>query len=303
MAETLSFKFVQAAALSKQPAKVIIRWGMNLSGAALANYQFFIERGEFSDNQPGFQNIDIYQQPLPPEPSTTTNNMQTISRAVDGLDNQWYLDFSPELLNLSKPLVYRVRCRNKATQEEFRSDTVNFTGADDLIAIYIIDEINFELSDATGTPCLTYNRKRTGVPCKCFDPVQKKRSVSGCLSCYDTNWVGGFYDPVDSFIDFTPNPKTVAITQWGEVQENETRALLTNFPNIYPGDVIREILGNRMWRVVKVPISEKRRTLVLQLPVLTEIKPGDVEYKIPVDEQFLLAKLKEFEYIKKRREF
>jgi hypothetical protein len=105
-------------------------------------------------------------------------------------------------------------------------------------------------------------------------------------------------------VDLTPNPKNALITQWGEAQENMTRFLLANFPIISPGDVIRELRPNRMWRVgQRVNLTEKRRVTMLQFPEVSEIKPGDIEYKIPVDEQFLLAKIEEFETTKKRREF
>lgn len=181
----------------------------------------------------------------------------------------------------------------------------DFEGDLDLVGIYIVEEQDFALEDATGTPSLIYKRKRDGILCtNCFDPIQKKRTVSNCAVCYGTNWIGGFYDPVDAYVDFNPNPKNAQIGQWGETQTNETRVMLSNFPIIYPGDLIRELRQNRLWRVGnKVDLTEKRRSLLLQWPNVTEVKPGDIEYKIPIDEQFLLKKLEEFERVKRKREF
>lgn len=306
MALPISFKTVQAVALSRFPAKVLVRWQTNLDGAALDDYEFYVERGGAQDNIPGFQHVTIYQTPyLPPVESAATLNFRVMTRAIDGLDNQWYVDFTPELLNLKPTYYYRVRCRRKSTQEEITSQMVTFVGEMDLVGLYIADEINFELEDATGTPCLVYNRRRTGIPCPvCFDPVQKKRSVSNCQSCFGTNWVGGFYDPIDAWVDFTPNPKNALITQWGETQENMTRVLMANFPLVFPGDIIRELRTNRLWRIgQRVNVTEKRRVTLLQFPEVTQIKPGDIEYKLPIDEQFLLDKVQELEATKKRREF
>lgn len=278
---------------------------MNLTGADLVHYEFYIERGEAADNIPGFQHRTIYQTPMIPKTEhTDTENFRILSQAIDGLEDQWYLDYTPELLNLEKSFYYRVRCRHKLTQEEVTSHAASVGEGLDLIGLYIADEINFELEDVTGAPCLIYNRRRGGIPCSCFDPIQKKRTISNCLRCYGTNWVGGFYDPIDAWVDFTPNPKNALITQWGETQENITRVMLANFPTISPGDVIRELRTNRLWRVgQRVGTTEKRRVTLLQFPEVVEIRPGDIEYKLPIDEQFMLNKIEELSALRRKREF
>jgi hypothetical protein len=305
MALTINFKNIEVIPLSRMPAKILVRWQTNLNGADLQDYQFYIERGDASESAPGFQAKTLYNTAvLPPESYSPTKNFRVVSREIDGLDNQFFVDYSPEMLNLTKPLTYRVRARKKSTQEETTSYAVGLGGNLDLVGLYIAEEINFELWDATGAPSLVYNRRRGGVPCECFDPIQKKRTTSMCSKCFGTNWLGGFYDPIDCYIDYTPNPKNALITQWGETQENMTRVMLANFPILYPGDVIRELRPNRLWRVgQRINVTEKHRTTLLQFPEVTEIKPGDIEYKLPIDEAFMLAKIEEFEVRKKRREF
>lgn len=301
----VKFKTIQVIPLSKTPSKVLVRWEMNFTGAALADFEFYVERGQASENGPGFQHKTINGQPLLPKTEhTDTNNFHIISKAIDGLDFAWYLDYTPELLNLSAPISYRVRARKKSTQEETTSYAVGFGGGLDLVGLYVADEINFELEDVTGSPCLVYSRRRGGIPCSCFDPVQKKRTISNCSMCFGTNWLGGFFDPIDAWVDFNPNPKNALITQWGEAQENVTRVLMANFPIVYPGDIIRELRTNTLWRVgQRVNTTEKRRVTLLQFPEVVEIKPGDIEYKLPINEEFMLAKIQELEDTKKRREF
>jgi hypothetical protein len=173
----------------------------------------------------------------------------------------------------------------------------------DLVGIYIAEETDFELSDATGTPCFVHKKRRSGVLCECFDRVQKKRTTANCGVCYNTNWVGGYHDPIDCYIDFAPNPKNIQITQWGETQTNETRLKMSNFPSVGPGDLIRELRTNRLWRATNVGVTEKRRVQLIQFPAVVELKPSDVEYKMPVNETLMLQLIQEFEQLKRRREF
>lgn len=302
-ANPFPFKSFEAVALSKSDPKILIRWEMALPAEELADFEFYIERSEGQDNIGGFQNVDIHGRPLPRSASSKTNNMQFISLPIPGLEQLWYMDYSQGLKNLSPRVFYRIRARRISTQEEVMTPMFNLEGNLDLVGLYIVDEENFRLRDAAGEPCLIYNRRRSGVLCSCFDKIQSKRTTSSCTKCFNTNWVGGFYDPIDLYVDFTPNPTNAQITQWGETQTNETRVQISNFPIASPGDIIRELRSSRMWRVTNVGRAEKRRALMLQFPNVTEIKPGDVEYKIPVDEQLVLEKIEEFEKTKRRREF
>jgi len=303
---TIKFKSYRAIPLSKTPAKVLIKWEIEAGTTDLQDYEFYVERGQAEDNKPGVQNVDIFRRPVTPEIAvTTTNNMHVLHRdGISALDFSWYLDFSDALKNLNATPFYRIRCRKISTQEDIVTPSFTWAGELDLVGLYVIDEHNFMLSDVTGVPCLVYNRRRGGVPCpRCYDPIQKKRTSSSCSTCYGTNWVGGFHKPIDTFIDFTPNPKASVIQQWGETQPNETNALASNFPSLSPGDIIRELREDRLWRVVQVAETEKRRVPMLQFTRITEIKPGDIEYKIPVDELLSIAKIAELESSKLKREF
>lgn len=299
-----TFKSVTITPLSKKPARILVRWQMEQESEELADAEFFVERSYTQDSKIGFQDVDIHGNARPDPVGLSSNNFTVVSQIIDGLSDSNFVDHSPEIASLSNDLVYRVRCRRKSTQEEFISKEASLDRNIDLVGLYVSDEVNFELMDVTGVPCLVYNRRSTGVYCtKCFDKIQKKRLFSGCKTCFDTGWVGGFYDPIDCYVDITPNQKSLQIAPWGSVQENESPMMLSNFPVVNPGDVIRELESARMWRVVRINVTEKRRALMVQFPTMTEIKPGDVEYKIPVDESFVQKKLEEFRKIKRLREF
>jgi len=303
----IKFRKVQAIPLSKVPAKVLIRWETDVRSAAeLVDYEFLVLRQtNGQDNVPNFQDVDIDGKLKTPTPETIPAlNLQAISTWIDGLDQPWFMDYSDVLKNLTHQSTYRVKCRHKKTLEETISEQFAHEGNLDLVGLYIVDEHNFLLKDVTGVPSLIYQRRRGGIMCpKCYDPIQKKRTMSHCTSCYGTNWVGGFFNPIQSYVDFNPNPKNITISQWGEVQENETQALMSNFPSVVPGDIVRELPENRLWRVVLVTVTEKRRVQMLQFVRLSEIKPADVEYSIPNDERFQIKQLDEFDKIKKKTEF
>lgn len=305
MAITIQFEKYEAVVLSKSPAKILIRWKMDCETHVLADYEFIVERGDAQDNIPGFQHVDmLYRRPVTPGiTSTETDNIDPLCRAIDGLEQPWYLDYAPALKNLSKIYYYRIRCRQKSTQEEIVTPVFSIDKNLDMGGLYIVDEHNFLLEDAIGVPSLVFNRKNDGVYCECFDRIQKKTTRSNCKICYGTNWVGGFHDPIDCFIDYSPDIKQSVIMDWGETKPTETDILMSNFPQIWPKDVILEITQLRYWRVVRVKEVERRRVPMLQFARLVEINPGDVEYNLKAKDDFVLKKLKELQDYMDKREF
>lgn len=302
----IKFKKVEVIPLSKLPPKVLIRWQTDASGSELKGYEFCVMKMlHGQDSQPNFQDIDIDRKlKTPIAPTLDNKNLIPCSTWIDGLDFPWFVDYSDTLKSLAGPNFYKLACRNKDTQETFYSEEFSAEGDIDLVGLYICDEVNFLLKDVTGVPCLVYQRRRGGVQCTaCFDTIQKKRLTSSCRICYGTNWVGGFFNPIDTYIDFNPNPKNASIQQMGEIISNETTALMANFPNVQPGDIIWEMRDVRMWRVVQVNPTEKRRCQMLQMAQLTEVKAGDIEYRLHGDERFIIQKLDELNQIKAKREF
>jgi hypothetical protein len=301
----LSFNTFEAIPLSREPAKVLIRWSLNPSNVPLDDYVFYVDRGNVGDAIPNFQKVDIDGHIREHgSPSTNAMNLERIAGPISAGDFYEYVDYIPELNNLNQSYSYRIRLRQISTADEVLTPVFTFDPLLDLVGLYIVDENNFLLEDTTGIPCLVYQKRRTGVVCDvCFDKIQKKRLSSSCTNCFNTNWVGGFYKPVDCYIDFSPNPKNVTIQEWGEVQENVTNIFLSNYPSLVPGDVIRELANLRLWRVVRVQQTEKRRVPMLQFAQVTMLKPGDIEYKMPMDEKLVREKIEYLDRQRKLREF
>lgn len=303
----LNFKSITVIPLSKDTGKVLVQWELIPTTINLSDFEFYIDRGDTVDQIPAFQHVTIDGVPwVSRHTSTSTEsvNMKQIAGPISGLDFYEFTDFTPLLRNLYKTYYYRVRLRRISTQEEIGSAPITWKGDLDLEALYVIDEHNFMLEDATGVPILVYKRRRSGIECtQCFDKIQNKRISSHCMRCFGTNWEGGFHNPIDAYLDISPPMKQAIIEDWGETQPTETDVLLSNYPLVSNGDVLRELRSNRMWRVIRTRSWEKLRVPMLQTIRVKEINPGDVEYRIPIDVDFLKKKISEFETYKKRREF
>lgn len=305
MSFPLNFQKFEAVPLSKEPAVVLIKWELMPTRLPLSDFEFYIDRADAPDQIPAFQHVTIDGKPMKDLlPTTDSTNLFQIAGPVNALDFYEYRDFTPLLRNFWKTLYYRIRCRRISTQEEISTPAFSWEGSLDLVGLYIVDETNFLLEDTTGVPSLVHIRKRGGVPCQnCFDPIQKKRTLSNCTVCFGTNWTGGFFRPIDLYIDFNPSPNQVAVKDWGETQPNQTDIKISNYPQLSPGDIVRELRKQRLWRIVAVQETEKRRVPMLQFARVVEINSADIEYKIPYDQELGLAALKKFDEMRMKREF
>lgn len=303
----LEFDTYGAIPINKENARVLIRWSLKPTKLNLKDYEFYIDRSDSPDQIVGKQDKDIdgVLQRGQAGPSSDSYPMVQIHKdPISAIDFYEYVDFTPVLKNLHASVYYRIRCRHVPTQEEISTPAFTWKGSLDTVGLYVVDEQEFLLKDCIGEPCLIYVRRRGGVPCtKCFDYVQKKRLISNCKVCYGTNWEGGFYAPISSYAAVGTSQKEAGIQEWGEVQPGQTAMTFTNYPLLKPGDLVREVVENRLWRITAVKEVEKRVTPMIQFAQLVEINPGDVEYSYPIDEALIRKLLDEFEEIQRLREF
>lgn len=301
----LEFLKYEAIPISKDPAKVLIRWVLKPNHSDMSDYEFYIDRGEAQDQIPAFQHVNIDGKALRDViTSTESKNQNQVSPAIAASDFYQWVDHTAGMRNLNQDYFYRIRLRRISTQEEISTPPFTWTGDLDLVGLYIADEHNFLLEDAIGVPCFVYIRRRSGVQCTaCFDKIQKKRTSSFCTVCYGTNWQGGFYAPIDTFVDLSPNPKNTSIAEWGEMPQNQTDMLMSNYPEVSPGDLIRELRTNRLWRVMQSQQTEKRRVPMLQFVRVVEVNASDIEYQIGYDVSLALKKIEELDRIRAMREF
>lgn len=272
----------------------------------LNDFEFHIDRGEAPDQIPQYQNVDtdgVLLKPLIPD-TGSINQFQINSRPIKGVDKYEFLDLTPQMINLNKIYYYRIRARRISTCEEITTEPFSFLEKLDLEGLYVVDEHNFKFRDVTGEPCLVHNRKGEGVNCtECFDPVQQKRTRSDCTTCFGTNWDGGFYNPISLYAEFGVPMAVNVIEEWGERQPKETDCQFPNYPFLNPGDVIRRVHANRLYRVTAVQGVSKRQIPMLQFVRVIEVTAGDIEYRLPVDQKLIRDLLDDFDKILRKRIF
>ncbi len=197
-------------------------------------------------------------------------------------DQYYFRDASPSLLHQWRTLYYRLRLRDKQADVTTEYGPTAQVAEPDLIALEINRQEDVLFREFVGRKCWAYPVRTFGAKCFCFDRVSGRRTKSNCLNCYDTGYLGGYFSPIECFIQMDPSNDKPSPTPYGEMQTGQTSGRLTAFPPLKPKDVVIES-ENYRWRVASVGFTQRLRSVVHQELVLKEIARGDVEYKLPVN--------------------
>lgn len=140
---------------------------------------------------------------------------------------------------------------------------------------------NAWLFEQSGEPSFLLVRKSKGIICQCG--IANGEPRTGCPSCYETGFVGGYYGPFDMlFID----PDTSArrtLDEGGVKVERESKSYLGPTPIVSSGDMIVRRNGDRM--VIANPTYKSPKGVLLQQEFdVILLPPGDTRYSIPLHE-------------------
>jgi hypothetical protein len=182
---------------------------------------------------------------------------------------------------------YRVRVRNILT-----GDTTVFPNSGggasqsappDLIALEIARIERLKLKEFKGRKVWLFPRKRFGQRCSCYDQVTKRKLRSGCVTCFDTGWVGGYDSPLETYAQVQDPPELNVKTQLFEGAVENAKGLFSNFPDLAEGWVLVEH-ENVRWRIgSSIDKINKARSTVRQIADLHRIPEGDIEYSLPMN--------------------
>lgn len=247
-------------------SRVLVKWTLEPTAQDLRNLFFFIDRGE-----------------------SPFSMRQLNANGVPASALREYVDFTANLYDLQKVYYYRVRAVEFAGAnpvQTFTSSVQTWDGTLDLVGIYVVEEHLFLHRYVAGIPSLIFKKRREGPRCpQCWDPVLKRVTSSKCATCYGTGIVGGYYAPIEGWIDYEPDPKMMQIAEWGMVQPNQTNIVFTNYPLLSVDDLVLELKINKFWKVSRIQAAEKNRSSMLQFARVDAVNPSDIEYKIPVPEE------------------
>lgn len=262
----IQFKLVNAQIMSiEHISRILIEWELEESSQDLSKLKFFIYRGE----SPG-ELFRINQSPIP------------------GNTRYEYIDYTPKMIRLDKRYYYQViatEVYNGTPVQEFKSRIFTFEDELDFIGLYVVEEHLYKHRHVTGMPSLIYKEKKEGERCTCWDAVLKRPTISNCVNCKGTGFIGGYYYPIEAWIEYNPDPKVAQVTDIGVTRISKTEFQFTNYPELELGDIILELEPHRFWRISNVRNTEKNRTSLIQVGTLDEVNRSDIEQQIKVPKE------------------
>ena len=189
--------------------------------------------------------------------------------------------------NYYNKIYYRIRVQKRGSSEQEiwpKVGGVKLAALPDLAALEMARLNNLRLKEFSGRKLWVFPRRQSGQRCGvCWDEVSQRKMRSGCPTCHDTSWVGGYHAPVQTHgMLISPNEQTIH-ANFGDVQSENTTLLLGNYPEVSEGDLIIEA-ENVRWRVAStISKIKKSRALIRQQVALHRIPTGDIEYRIPLN--------------------
>lgn len=121
-------------------------------------------------------------------------------------------------------------------------------------------------------------RRTTGPVCSC---VTNGSPRTGCASCYETGFIGGFYGPYDFGFINPDQAAMVEIREGGRKVSRQSRSMLGPIPYVMAGDLIVRRNGERL--VISNPLHLAPRGVLLQQEYdAVLLPPGDTRYRVPL---------------------
>lgn len=283
--KNLEFTNVSVVILStdKMP-RILIKWELKKTTQDLSNVFFDVYRGE-SPTEMKKVNVD----------------------KIPADDLYEFVDTTVILRSMNKNYYYKVIASdyfNGTPVQSFESQTTTWQGKLDLVAFYIVEEHLFAFRYVFGTPAMIFKKKTEGTRCNnCWDNVIKRVTKSNCSVCYGTGFIGGYYRPSSHWMNFSPDPTTAQVTEFGIREPSQNDVEFVNYPLLQMGDIILEVEPFRFWRVINVRGAEKNRNTLLQIARLDEVNKADIEQQIQVDQKERLRLLEELDERQKEPEF
>lgn len=198
-------------------------------------------------------------------------------------DKYMFRDVIVNLFHRWRQYWYRLRITRKSDSQVAYTEAAQLSAQPDLIAQEVRRTELILFREHIGRKCWVFPVRTFGQRCPaCWDQVSKQRTISQCLTCYDTSYVSGYLDPVEAYIQLDPTPKHIEVNQLVETQQQNASARMPYFPTVKPRDIIVES-ENRRWRVERVSTTRRLQVVLHQELVLHGIPSSDIEYQLPIN--------------------
>ena len=137
-----------------------------------------------------------------------------------------------------------------------------------------------------GIPIIVFKRKHWGEKCdKCIDPATGSKTIDFCEDCYNTKFMGGYYDPIETIGEVVVNAHHTSLDPQGlgARQEYDCQMSIMSHPILTRDDIIVEKLTNIRWITWEMQPLEWKRIPVVQQVRLKQAPPSSVVHRLEYD--------------------
>jgi hypothetical protein len=203
--------------------------------------------------------------------------------ASDITGKEYYHDFNARMRNPEITIYYKLTGyvtdggTPPDTQDIKASDVAWFRQEPDAVAAEMIRRNNLVLQYYSGFKCMILIRKTWGPKCvACYDDVLGSGTSSKCKECFNTKFLGGFYDPILTYVAFMEAGQERRDLQVLTTAPDVRQFWTTNIPELKKGDVLIDN-QNQRWKIEVVKMKTSRMgTTVRQMFNAVKVPPDDV---------------------------
>lgn len=153
----------------------------------------------------------------------------------------------------------------------------------DLEALEIVRRNDILLKNrryGTGTPVAFFIRKTLGPNCSCWDVDKKRPTKSTCQECFSTRISGGYFDPIVAWVNLSPPLKQIQLPSFGEMEANEVRLYMNNYPSVNPKDLLFVPSSMTFYSVEHVETTSRREFILRQTVAASFLDRQNIVYKL-----------------------
>lgn len=203
--------------------------------------------------------------------------------SVEFEDRYQFIDNRVKVGDIYRQYHYVIRVRNKQTGETQDFGPNAKAPEPTLVAMELRKHMNLLMREFIGRRCWLLPVRTFGQRCAaCWNPRLKKRTKSGCRTCFDTGFTRGYHQPVEFWISLDPQPSDNQESNLGRIQQQNTTGRAAHFPPVKPGDLLIEP-ENVRWKIRTRTTTQEQRAIVTQEVRVHRVPETDVEYTIDID--------------------
>lgn len=241
-------------------------------------------------------------------PQFANNEFVELVAEIPGVPRQLVYEFddvTPNLISWWRKYYYRVVATTH--EGEVVSETRTWETSPRPHELCIIEQHDFVLRYLQGTPSFAFiERTADSARCPCWNPSTGRSDTSRCTLCLNTGRQHPFFEPIPFYVDYNPDEKLAAVSNFGEMQQKEKDMWCSAYPQLKPGDLVYEVMPATLWEVEKVHTIQPQGTTIQHLCRLSAIGRDEVEYQVLVQRirpDTLRAIVQEWERLKEERMF